>query len=268
MPSPVEVRELAVARTGGSVGVRLFAPRTPRSLLVWAHGGGFSGGSLDMPESHEVGRALAEAGHAVASVDYRLVGRGVAFPAPHDDVSAALAWALSGAEVPVFAGGASAGGNLAAGAALRLLREGRPPAGVMLAYPLLHARVPGEPVALPPDVPREARFPREVVEPLVAAFAPGERMQEPFAFVGDHPIDAFPPTLLVASEHDELRPSAEGFAASLAAAGVEVRLEVEPGTLHGHLDEPDQPGFAATIARMTAWLDDRVAAGRTQARLS
>jgi len=268
MPSPVEVRELAVARDGGSVAVRLFTSEEPRSLLVWAHGGGFSRGSLDMPESHEVGLALAAAGHAVASVDYRLVGEGVAFPAPHDDVSDVLAWALSTVEAPVFAGGASAGGNLAAGAALRLLREGRPPAGVMLAYPLLHARVPGEPVALPPDVPREARFPREVVEPLVAAFAPGERMQEPFAFVGDHPIDAFPPTLLVASEHDELRPSAEAFAASLAAAGVEVRLEVEPGTLHGHLDEPDQPGFAATIARMTAWLDDRVAAGRTQARLS
>ncbi len=262
MRSPVGVRELAVARAGGSVAVRLFAPEAPRSLLVWAHGGGFSGGSLDMPESHVVGLALAAAGHAVASVDYRLVSPGVAFPAPHDDVSAVLAWALATAEVPVFAGGASAGGNLAAGAALRLLREGRPPAGVVLAYPLLHARVPGDPVALPPDVPRAARFPPATLEPLVAAFVPGERVHDPFAFVGDHPIDVYPPTLLVASEHDELRPSAEAFAASLTAAGAEVRLEVEPGTMHGHLDEPGHPGFAATVARIAAWLDARAASSR------
>lgn len=240
------------------VPVRLFMPEHPRSLLVWAHGGGFAGGSLDMPESHEVGLALASAGHAVASVDYRLVRPGLAFPAPHDDVTAALSWAIDESRVPVFAGGASAGGNLAAGAALRLAREGRPPAGVVLAYPLLHHRVPPARVSLPDGVPDAARFPPEVLEPLVAAFAPGPWRHHPFAFVGDHPLDGFPPTLIVASEHDELRPSAEAFASALEAAGGDVQFERELGTLHGHLDMPAEVGFTSTIARIAAWLDARV----------
>jgi acetyl esterase/lipase len=253
----VDIRELLVAGEP-PVRVRLFAPERPRSLLVWAHGGGFAGGSLDMPESHGVGLALASAGHAVVSVDYRLVRPGLAFPAPHDDVTAVLSWAVEGSSAPVFAGGASAGGNLAAGAALRLTREGHPPAGVVLAYPLLHDRVPGASVSLPDGVPPAARFPPEVLEPLVAAFAPGPWRHHPFAFVGDHPLDGFPPALVVASEHDELRPSAEAFAHALERAGGDVQLETEPGALHGHLDVPAQPAFACTIARIAAWLDARV----------
>jgi acetyl esterase/lipase len=52
--------EQLVARTGGPpVRVRVY-PGTPAGpLLVWAHGGAFIGGSLDMPESDAVCQALA-----------------------------------------------------------------------------------------------------------------------------------------------------------------------------------------------------------------
>jgi acetyl esterase/lipase len=53
---------------------------------VWAHGGGFAAGDLDMPEAHAVATALAARGIAVVSVDYRLVGPGCRYPAPSDDV--------------------------------------------------------------------------------------------------------------------------------------------------------------------------------------
>ncbi|WP_433441279.1 alpha/beta hydrolase [Nonomuraea sp. CA-141351] len=75
-----------------------------RPGLVWMHGGGFIGGSLDMPESDAVCRALAANGITCVSVGYRLVpGFGdrraqraadaVRFPLPLDDCERAWAWA-------------------------------------------------------------------------------------------------------------------------------------------------------------------------------
>ena len=44
----------------------------PLPALVWAHGGGFAWGDLDMPEAHWVSQQLAARGITVVSVDYRL----------------------------------------------------------------------------------------------------------------------------------------------------------------------------------------------------
>jgi len=258
------IREHAVGGASGAVRVREYRPPNPSSLLVWAHGGGFSGGSLDMPESDAVASALADAGHAVVAVDYRLVDAATRYPAPHDDVVTVLRWALEASDVPVFVGGASAGGNLAAGAALRTTREGRGPVGVVLAYPLLHRRVPDAAEAHTDEtVPPEARFDPVKLAALVDAFAPepeAEAEADAYAFIGDHPLAGFPRSLVIASESDDLRPSSEHFAADLAQAGGDVELVIEPGTLHGHLDLPGEPAFAATIQRIHAWMS-RVSAG-------
>src|SRR4051794_5122589 len=121
-----------------------------RPCLVWAHGGGFVGGDLDMREADWVAREIcARAGAVVVSVDYRLAVDGVCYPVPHDDVVAAVAWVRdTAADLGIDAGrisigGASAGGNLTAGAALKLRdRDGWVPATLLLAYPALHAAVP------------------------------------------------------------------------------------------------------------------------------
>ena len=56
--------------------VRVYPPSTGMisngAGLVWAHGGGFAGGDLDMPEADWVSRALAARGITVVSVDYAL----------------------------------------------------------------------------------------------------------------------------------------------------------------------------------------------------
>ena len=62
-------------------------------------------------------------------------------------------------------------------------------------------------------------------------------------------LASFPPTIMVNDETDELRVSGEAFARSLAAAGVEVAVVVEPGTTHGHLNRPEESAFATTIDR-------------------
>lgn len=250
--------DLAVPGPHGPVRVRRYPAGNPRRRLVWAHGGGWSAGDLEMPESHEVARRLAADGSEVIAVDYRLVGEATRYPVPHDDVVAVLTWALEAGDLPVVAGGGSAGGNLVAGAVARLVQEGAALAGVVLAYPLLHRVVP--PWGSAPNLDHleaDARFLPDRLVPLTDAFAP-VASAGPWAFVGDGPVPRFPPTLIVLSEFDDLRPSGERFAAQLAEAGTEVELVVEPGTLHGHLNEPALPGFAATLRRIAQWLGTRV----------
>src|SRR5687768_5806624 len=90
------VRVYPASRAEGSTDAS--APRlTPG--LVWAHGGGFVGGDLHMPEADWVARSLAARGVAVVSIDYRLVGDGAGrYPAGSDDVLAAWSWTLDHAD--------------------------------------------------------------------------------------------------------------------------------------------------------------------------
>ena len=75
--------------------VRVYPAEHPNgSGLVWAHGGGFAAGDLDMPEADHVARELAAAGTTVFSVDYRLAVGDTRFPVPLDDVAEAWEDAL------------------------------------------------------------------------------------------------------------------------------------------------------------------------------
>ncbi len=184
--------------------VRVYPAKAPNgSGLVWAHGGGFGAGDLDMPEADAVARSLAAAGTTVISVDYRLVGDGCRYPAPSDDILTAWIWTLAHADdlgiERLAIGGASAGANLVTGATLRMLHEPVPktsarqgggirlPDLVVLAYPTLLAVQP-EPdaalrIALDAD-PLADRFGPEVVRGMYENFLGGP--------VDDAPLYAVP----------------------------------------------------------------------------
>ena len=132
-PPVAESRDLqAVVGDGRRLGLRLIrpqaaAPNTPLPALVYLHGGGWVIGDLDTHDT--LCRELANgAGCAVVSVDYRLAPEH-RFPAAVDDTLAALAWvhaqapALGLDATRLAVGGDSAGGNLAAVAALALLED-------------------------------------------------------------------------------------------------------------------------------------------------
>ncbi|WP_120338063.1 alpha/beta hydrolase [Cryobacterium soli] len=246
--------------------------------LVWAHGGGFAWGDLDMPEAHWVAQDLAARGITVVSVDYRLAPvstaltdseparDGVLFPVASEEVAAAVRWALEhAAELGIDSGrlslgGASAGGDLAAGAALRLRDAGGPqPSSLLLAYPLVHSALPHPAAELAQKIevlPADARFEPDDVRAMNLNYVgdPAE-LDNPYAFPGGHDLSGLPPTFVLNSEHDSLRASGQAFAAELALAGVDVAVFREPGTRHGHLNEPANPGALASIGRMAAWLD-------------
>ncbi|WP_312673756.1 alpha/beta hydrolase fold domain-containing protein [Microbacterium sp.] len=272
-----DIRDHVLDGPHGALRVRVYSPGLPSGHgLVWAHGGGFAGGDVDMPEADAVARAFVDHGIAVVSVDYALAPvttawaarldaderDGVHYPVPHDELVAAFRWAVS-SEISSGSwaiGGASAGGNLATGAALRLAHEGGVvPALAVLAYPTLQA------VQAAPD--RELRslldadpaadvFPPDFVRGMYENYLGGDPAQaDVYAVPGTAEpaaLASFPPTIMVNDETDELRVSGEAFARSLTAAGVEVAVAVEPGTTHGHLNRPEEAAFAATIDRFAA----------------
>lgn len=103
-------------------------------VVIYAHGGGFVGGTRDSGPWY----SLPSLGIAVASIDYRLAGEG-SYPDPVDDVRAAIdwvqgldaSWRVDPKRLAVW--GSSAGAYLVAQAALT---NDSPVAAVILNYPV------------------------------------------------------------------------------------------------------------------------------------
>jgi len=268
-----DVRVLADAAPGphGPVPVRVYddvdgddASGT-RPCLVWMHGGAFIAGDLDMPEADWFSRELARrAGAVVVSVDYRLCNDGVHYPVPHDDVVAAARWARDNASglgidpARVSLGGASAGANLAAGAALKLRdADGEPPAGLIFVYGVAHSVIPplsAEHAALMREVPALLTFPPEATSAFNVNYLGGPvSTADGYAFPALADLRGLCPTLVLNAEYDDLRASGQAFAAALAAAGVDVRQVMATSMLHGFLNLPATIGPVSDALDLIAW---------------
>lgn len=175
------------------------------------------------------------------------------------DWAAANAASFGGDPARIGLGGASAGGNLAAGAAVRLRDRGGPaPVALLLAYPVLHAELPpvsGELAALLVGLPPMLEFPPEQVRAFNLNYVGDEdALTEPAAFPAGHDQRGLPPTVIVTAERDRLRASAEAFAAELALAGVDVAISTERTARHGFLNEVGNTAALRTVARFAAAL--------------
>jgi acetyl esterase len=137
------VGESIVTSMDADVPVRVYVPllgATPRPLLVWIHGGGFTVGDLDTADP--TCRSLANrSGAVVVSVDYRRAPEHGCLDAV-DDAYAATQWAIRNAASlgcdpgRVAIGGDSAGATLSALVCLRCRDNNEPsPALQILVYP-------------------------------------------------------------------------------------------------------------------------------------
>jgi acetyl esterase len=255
LPPQVQTREDAAPGPHGPVRVRVYLPDEDgedRPALVWVHGGAFVGGDLEMPEADWTARQICErAGAVVVSVEYRLCNEGVHYPVPHDDVVAAYRWVRDNARDlgvdpgRISLGGASAGGNLSIGAALKLRDEdGRPPAALLPIYPVAHAVVPPASASLAAkmaEVPSVLRFFPPQMTWLNENYLGGPLSgADGYAFGANAVLEGLCPTLVINAEYDDLRSSGEDFVARLALAGVDVRQVTAVGMLHGFLNtRPD-----------------------------
>jgi acetyl esterase/lipase len=289
-------REVGLEAAGQPFRLRLYpAERPTGAVLVWAHGGGFLGGTLDMPEADQTARLLAERGIPVVSVDYSLApadlllelpddrrgpnlpsraqveaeiaasGPRVHYPVASEQLLAAFDWALEhagelgGTPERVAIGGASAGGNLAASAALRARDRGTAaPAALLLCYAVLHAELPAPspdladalgPAALTDEPPRVLEL-NYVGDPALLA--------EAYAFPGGHDLRGLARTTIVNAGRDRLRASGEAFGAELALAGVDVAVSQERDADHGFLNLPGHPAALRTVARFARALEEEV----------
>lgn len=243
MAAPAEVgavTERVVPGPGGDLRLRIYRPVGPGPfpILVFFHGSGFVLCSLDTHDGM-CRNLCAGAGCIVVSVDYRLAPEHK-FPAGLDDCVFATRWvAEHGAELGgdarrLAVAGDSAGGNLAAAAALRIRDEAGPAlCGQLLIYPVTDYHTPGTPsyqenaegYGLTRDTmvwfwnhylsnPAEAAHPH--ASPL--------RAQD---------LSGLPPALVVTAEYDPLRDEGEYYAEKLRATGTAAVTSRWPGMNHG-----------------------------------
>lgn len=242
-PQPVQrITEFHIPVSGGqTIAVRGYVPlnasvNVPLAAMVFAHGGGWCLGSLDV---YDVPcRALANAtGRMILSVDYRLAPE-YPFPTPLDDVYQALCWATEQAAqigidpLRIALGGDSAGGNLAAAAALMVRdRSGPSVEHQYLLYPALDSGM---------TMPSFAQYgegyylTQEVMGWCWENYLGQEPdRQQPYAspWYAESVADLPPATILVC-EYDPLRDEGERYAQRLLAAGISVNCQRLPGMVH------------------------------------
>ncbi|MCG8504223.1 MAG: alpha/beta hydrolase [Sphingomonadales bacterium] len=229
---------------GGKIAIHLFNPDPTRAALpvtVFLHGGGWSMGGRASYAG--LARALAAmAGHIVAVPDYRLAPEHP-FPAPLEDAKAVLGWCCAGGPAEgdptrVFVAGDSAGGNLAAAAALSL--RGNPNAaiaGQVLAYPVLDLRAAADYHSRRQFGGGDHFLSTQGIG-AAAAFYLGDAgtAEDPLASPILAPdISGLPPTLVLGAGHDPLRDEGKLFAGRLKAAGVPALHKEAETTIHGFL---------------------------------
>jgi acetyl esterase len=244
---PKEPVDSVVHTEVDGVPVRVYSP-TPAAdlpIVVYLHGGGWV---IGYTEGHDgMCRALANrSGCRVVGVDYRLAPEH-RFPAALDDTWTVTRWAFNQGP-PVGVAGDSAGGNLAAVAALRARDEGLPLAFQALLYPVIDHRFDR------PSYVDNARG--------YGLTADGMRWYWDH-YLGDadgaHPdasplraasVEGVAPALVLVCEYDPLRDEGVAYADRLREAGVPVRVAEYEGMIHGFLRMP------ARIDRSRGALDE------------
>lgn len=235
------------------VPVRVYVPHDAATggTVVYAHGGGWVSGDLEGID--RVCRALA-AGSAsrVVSVDYRLAPEHP-FPAPLDDVCSVVESAVGGSGTVAVAGD-SAGANLVAAAALRRRDE---VSAQMLVYPALDATLSGESYALSDP---EYALSRGDMSAAYSAYAGDADPSDPaISPLLAEDLTGAPPALIVVASHDVLRADGERYAQRLREAGVEARLDLAEGMIHGFLRWGGVVAEANVVLESGgAWLAERL----------
>ncbi|CAH1658842.1 alpha/beta hydrolase [Chelatococcus asaccharovorans] len=240
-PHVAEVTDLEIPGDDGPLRARLYRPSLAEDapVVVYAHGGGWTFGSVDTHDG-TMRRLALRSGAAVLGVDYRLAPEHP-FPKPLDDVLAAIRFVENGGlgqsvdASRIAVSGDSAGANLALAALLARRDAGLPQLRTAALFygcyapdhgTASHARL-GDGTYLLSTASMQwywgnflGALPRDtdsLAAPLRA------------------PLKGLPPLYLNAAGLDPLLDDTLALSAALAEAGVSFRLDVVPGVVHGFL---------------------------------
>ncbi len=266
------VEDFTIPATDGEpLPARLYAPSYASShapsrerlpVLLYLHGGGFVIGSLETHDS--LCRQLAlRSGGAVVALDYRLAPEH-RFPTAGDDAWAALQWLAANAEAlgldgrRLAVGGDSAGGTLAAVAALLARDHGLPLALQLLITPGTAARA---------DTESHRRYGQgylldgSAIEWFFGQYIDASQREDwRFAPLLAPDVDGVAPACVILAECDPLVDEGLAYADRLRAAGVAVELDLVRGVTHDFikmgraLKEAGAAQQAAADALKRSWM--------------
>lgn len=260
------VDELSVPGPDGALRARLYhpAPGTRQPLIVFAHGGGWTFGSID---THDGGmRHLAHhSGCAVLGIDYRLSPEHP-FPACLSDMLATIEFAAAGAlgsdvdTSRLALAGDSAGANIALAAALTHRDHGAPIKTAALFYgcyaPIFdtpsHKTCGDGSYGLGTEMMRW--YWRNYL---------GKENETTQSFAAPLRADltGLPPLYLNCAGLDPLRDDTLLLGQRLSDAGVRYQLDVFPGVVHGFLRMVRElPAAREALQKAGAFLSDRLRA--------
>lgn len=253
-PPVASVTEHRVPVDGGVIRVRAYTPPGPgpHAAHLLLHGGGWWQGSIDdWIIDVQARERCVGARCVVVTVDYRLAPEHP-FPTPPDDCYAALCWVADHAEqlavdpARLSIGGSSAGGNLAAAAAVMARDRGQPHLVLqLLEVPAVDHSCDHPSVRqfgdLVPDLDTIAR--------LTAMYLPNPSdRQHPYAAPLLAPdLSGLPPAYIATAELDPLRDGAELYGRRLGDAGVHVTVVRHRTHIH------TSPVMTATLESARRW---------------
>lgn len=255
LPKGMQTRDDLVS---GTIPVRRYKPANIRTTtnLLYLHGGGFVVGSLE--SHHAICAEIADhAGAELISVDYRLAPE-YRWPSQTNDCFSVLKQLLAEKKSVVLIGD-SAGGNLAAGLAVRAKAAGLSRVvGQILIYPALGGDLVSGSYEEMADAPglttADVAYYRTILQ------APeGDPVSEPLALPS---LAGLPPAFITVAHYDPLRDDGRNYAARLAQAGVEVWFREEPQMVHAwlrarYMSEGARAGFAAICAAASRFAGSR-----------
>jgi acetyl esterase len=262
-PDPAEVasvRDFTIPGPAGAIPVRLYrgigtGSDTKLPCLVYYHGGGWVIGDLD---SHDVlcRRLANDAGCAVLSVDYRLAPEHK-FPAAYEDAVAAMHFAIAHPEqigidpAKVAVGGDSAGGNLAAAAALAARDAGVALTNQVLIYPATDmAMTLGSYSRVTDGFPLVARTMDWFIDHYLCNEADKHDWRaSPWRAAT---LRGTAPAIMVVAAHDPLADDGLSYAKRLEQDGVRVTSTYFSGQIHGFVSMGKLLRAADTAIRMVA----------------
>jgi acetyl esterase len=239
-PEVSAVQDRTIEGPAGALRVRVYTPKNavgPQPVLLFLHGGGWVIGDLDTHD-RECRILCNDTPCLVVALDYRLAPEHP-YPAAVEDTWAALQWVarhageLGGDATRIAIGGDSAGGNLAAIAALRARDAGGP---ALRAQLLIYPSVAGELLTYPSHTENaDAPFlPLASIRYFRAHYLGAiETTKDPEVapiYAASH--SHLPPALIITAEFDPLRDEGRAYARKLEEAAVDVRLIEYAGMPH------------------------------------
>jgi acetyl esterase/lipase len=235
VPAPVGVVYEA-DRVGGISGWWC-RPETarPSQAVMHIHGGWFNWGSAQAFR-HLAGHIAVSAGVAAFVPDYRLAPE-YPFPAAAQDVRACYAGLTERGFSKIAITGDSAGGNLALGLLLYLATSSRFGGGALVGGVALS---PVTDLALSGDcwstrAVADPYFTQSQAAELVRSYLDGHTPEDPFASPLHADLKGLPPIRVHVGNDEVLLDDSVRLVEQAVAAGVDARLDVWEGMVHGHL---------------------------------